>query len=98
MNDIFSDDQLFSLARAGIEAESFLRTSLGKDIIETAEIEVRRARDALEKVDPDDPGAVRRAQFAVAVPRRALEWLLGIVEMGAEAHRQLRDKEESVDG
>ena len=48
------DDELLSMARMGIDAESFMRTPLGKFLLKKANDEIAVAIEELIDVDPTD--------------------------------------------
>ena len=89
-----TDEDLLSEARMGIDAESFLRSSLGQFLTKKAEAEIEAATAELIAADPDDLNANTVLRNQINVARMFLTWLLEGINIGRAAHEKLRMLEE----
>lgn len=87
------EDLLLTEARIGIEAEQFLRTSVGQYLIGRAELEEREALESLGEVDPENAKAVREAQFRLQVARAVPRWLSDAIQSGRIAQTVIEAEE-----
>jgi hypothetical protein len=90
------NDLAMAEARLGIEAEHFLKTPLGQYLIGRCELEERDALETLATADPEDPGAVRAAQFDLRVARQFPRWIRDAIQGGRIAQTTI-EAEESND-
>lgn len=83
------DETLFTAARLGVMAETFLRSDLGRTIADKADREIQDCMEALLDVAPDDVATIRSLQFKAAVARSAVAYLVEIVQEGRAAEAEL---------
>lgn len=77
------------LARLGIDAETFMRSDLGKFIQRKAETERNDALNDLVNAAPDDIKANTEARNRIHVVNMFLSWVNDAIEIGRSAHEQL---------
>lgn len=87
MNDI----DLLSVARTGIDAEAFARSDIGKFLIGKAEREVAILKEELVDADPSDWKMNNDIRNKIHVARMFLTWLDEAMQVGRNAHEQLRE-------
>ncbi len=68
---------------------AWANTPVGKHMNTQALMELRAARDELEKVDPANPDEVRRVQMKAAVARSFLQWTMDVYKQGELSHQRL---------
>ena len=73
----------------GEAAQKVLTAELGQRLSDMAAAETDQAVNLLLSIDPTDHAAIRGAQFAAAVPQRALQWLHDLVLEGFAAQENL---------
>jgi hypothetical protein len=73
--------------RLGDQTREFLRTELGKYLVEAADVEIAEGHEALEVADSMED--VRSAQARVWRGRSFIEWLQGAIELGDEARSHI---------
>lgn len=88
------DDEFLSIARMGVDAETFLRTPLGQFLEKKARREEAEAVAGLVDAAPDDVKANTELRNQIHVARMFLNWMHDAIEAGRAAHDQLRDMEE----
>lgn len=86
-----NDDELLSIARMGIDAESFLNTPLGKFLTGKAADEESTALQLLVDADPDDVKTNRDLRNQIHVSRMFIVWLRDAIILGNQAHEQLQE-------
>jgi len=86
-------DQFVTIARLGIDAETFIRTPLGRFLEGKARAEEADALIALVDADPEDAKANRELRNQIHVARMFLSWINDAIEAGQQAHRQLQEME-----
>jgi hypothetical protein len=84
-----ADEPLFTAARLGVLADSFLRSDLGRKVAEKADREIQDCMEALLDVGPEDVATIRQLQFKAAVARSAVAYLVEIVQEGRFAEAEL---------
>ena len=87
------DDPAMKIARLGLEAQKFLTSNLGRELIQSAEADIERAYQALAIADPEDSGTIRARQFDIAVARYLPHWIDNVIRQGLEAERQIELEE-----
>ncbi len=86
-------DQFVTIARLGIDAETFIRTPLGRFLEGKARTEEAAALAELVDADPEDAKANRELRNRIHVARMFLTWIGDAIEAGQQAHRQLQEME-----
>ena len=86
-------DQFVTIARLGIDAETFIRTPLGRFLEGKARDEEAAALAELVDADPEDAKANRELRNRIHVARMFLTWIGDAIEAGQQAHRQLQEME-----
>jgi len=86
-------DLALAEARFGIEVEQFLLSQIGQYLIGRAEIDEREALEALGEVDPEDPKAIREAQFKLQVARAVPRWIRDAIQSGRIAQATIEVEE-----
>ena len=89
-----NDDELLSLARMGVDAESFMGTTLGKFLTMKAAAEIDAATAELIAADPDDVKANTDLRNQINVAGMFLTWMRESISIGRAAHEQLKMLEE----
>lgn len=74
-----------NLIHLGIEAEAFLKSSLGQYLQACAKRDREEAMTRLLAADPMNHGQVAAAQTDARIARRALEWLAQAIHAGTAA-------------
>lgn len=90
-------DELLSIARMGVDAESFLRTPLGRFIVAKAAREEAEAIRELIDCAPNDFARNRDLRNTIHVSRMVVGWLTDAVNIGHAAHEQLQEYEDLAD-
>ena len=88
------DEELLSLARMGVDAESFMGTKLGKFLTMKAMAEIEAATAELIAADPYDGKANTDLRNQINVAGMFLTWLRESINIGHVAHDQLKALEE----
>lgn len=89
----YTDDPNFRAAQLGVEAESFLHSSLGRALTERCEHDIEIAYQALAVVSPGDMVEILRLQQQVAVARYVPQYLSEVMAAGRLAEDVLHDYE-----
>ena len=92
---MIEDDELLSLAKMGVDAETFIRTPLGKFLVKKAEDEIEAATQDLISADPDDVKSNTELRNRIHVARMFVVWLTDSINMGRSAHERLKEMEEN---
>lgn len=77
----------------GIDAESFIRTPLGKFLIRKADNEIAAATEELIETEPIDIKAATEIRNRIHVARMFKVWLGDAIAIGHSAHDQLKELE-----
>ena len=88
------EDELLSLARMGVDAESFMGTKLGKFLAMKATREIESATADLISADPADLKSNTDLRNQINVAGMFLTWLHESINIGLSAHEQLKALEE----
>jgi hypothetical protein len=72
----------------GIDAKTFMHTTLGKSMQARANREIEAAKDALLEVNPFDGAAVRDLQNKAEVAIKFLAWMGETARAGEQAEEQ----------
>lgn len=83
------NEELLELARLGVDAETFLRTDLGKFLQKKAADEYAAALIELVNAAPDDLKTNTEARNKIHVVGMFTTWLRDSIEVGISAHAQL---------
>ena len=94
MNPVDDTDHFVAIARMGIDAETFMRSPVGRFIEGKARAEEADATEALIAADPDDLKANRDLRNQIHVARMFLVWIADAVSAGHAAHAQLQEMDE----
>ena len=87
------DDFLLESAKLGIEAEAFVRSSLGQYMLERADMEIEYATVELIAADPEDGKVNRDIRSKIAVASSIKEWIVEAIESGQVAIIQINDND-----
>ena len=86
-------DEVYKMAVLGVETEKFLLTSVGKYLLERAEIDREKAINEFKTVDVANTAEVRRIQTDLDTPDRIVKWLSDAIDSGRAAYDALRNQE-----
>lgn len=76
-------------AEIGIEAESFLRSRLGKHLLRKADEERANWLDRLIEADPEDAKLQRSIRLELKAIDSTIKWLMEAINAGDSAREQL---------
>ena len=88
-------DSVFEVAKLGIEADSFVSSSVGQYLVGRAEQEANLALEKMKTADPTDAKVIREIQNELNLPDRVVKWLTDVIAEGHACEFQLRAMEES---
>jgi len=88
-----NQDLTMDRAKLGLEAEGFLRSSLGRYLVERAEAEIEKGFTELFKVSPSDTGGNIEARMDIQVPMNVIKWLNEAVDSGKLAMQELQEED-----
>jgi len=88
-----NENQLLDVAKIGIEAEAFMRSPLGKEMMKQADKEITEATALLVEADPEDIKSNRELRNTIAVARMFGQWLRDTAAIGQHAADQLKEIE-----
>lgn len=91
--DPFKNDPLINRARLGIEAEAFMKSSLGRYLVSTAEEQIRVLTEDLIQADSDDAKVNRDIRNDIHVCKMFLTWIEEAIDSGRLAEAQIRENE-----
>lgn len=91
-------DHFVSIARMGIDAETFMRSPVGRFVEGRARAEEAAALEALVDADPDDAKLNRELRNQIHVARMFLVWIGDAINAGHAAHAQLQEMDELARG
>jgi len=80
-------------AKLGIEAESFLSSSLGKYLMDRAELHIMEHTAKLVVASPDDIKANTDCRVQIEIAQLFQEWLVELVNAGHMATNQIHEME-----
>jgi len=89
------NDLTVDRAKLGVEAEAFMRSTLGRYLLERAELDISQGYEKLFKVSPSDTTGNIEARMAIQVPMDFIKWIREVVESGKLAVDELHDEEAS---
>ena len=87
------DNQLLDIAKLGVEAEAFMRSPLGKEMLKQADMEIAEATAKLVDADPEDVKSNRDLRNTITMAKMFGQWLRDTAAIGQHAADQLRDIE-----
>lgn len=87
------EDRLEDMVRFGVEAEAFLKSSIGRYLLERSQEQVDAALHELSTIDPCNSRDIRRLQNVIQRNRDVESWLGEIVQAGWEARNLLAGEE-----
>ena len=83
------EDRLEDMVRFGAEAEAFLKSDIGRYLLDRSQEQVDAALHELSCVDPCNSRDIRRLQNVIQRNRDVEAWLGEIVQAGWEARNLL---------
>lgn len=86
-------DLTLETAKLGIEAEAFLRSSLGRYMVDRADMEIERAMVELVEADPEDARLNREIRNRIHVAKQIKQWIGEAINSGRVAHENLIERE-----
>jgi hypothetical protein len=94
-NPDFSPEEreLMNAVQCGLEAEAFLKSDFGRDLMKRVDADHRCALEKLVEADPEDSRLIRKLQDDVKIPLRALNYIQEIISFGQYADDTLNPKE-----
>lgn len=92
---VFSPEEreLMNAVQCGLEAEAFLGSYFGRDLLKRVDEDHKDALQKLVEADPEDPKLIRQLQNEVKIPLRALGYIKEIISFGQCADDTLNTKE-----
>lgn len=90
---IDDDSEDLKLVRLGIDAESFLGSTLGKHIATKAQDEIDEATQKLIATSPSDVENNTKLRNRIYVASQAITWILQAASEGKAAHDRIREQE-----
>ena len=85
-----TDEQLMQQAVAlGREAEGFIKSSLGRALLQRAKDEIAQAVEELKEVEPTDAKMVQHIQNRIWRAESFVVWLAEIVQVGTNMEAEL---------
>lgn len=87
------ENQLLGVAKLGVEAEAFMRSPLGVEMLKQADMEIAEATAKLVDADPDDRKSNRDLRNTIKVAGMFGQWLRDTAVIGQHAVDQLREIE-----
>lgn len=88
------EEELLSIAKMGIDAESFIRTPLGRFLMKKADREISEATEELIAADPAEWRPNQELRNRIHVARMFKVWMSDAIEVGQHALRQLEEMED----
>lgn len=95
VNPVSEYELLLSHAQLGDEARRFLKSNLGKFLIERISSQEKQALNQLRTVDPYDAKAVQKCQNEIAIAVMSKNFLIEAMIMGDNATMRLEALEDS---
>lgn len=90
----YLNDPLVRKAQLGIEAQTFMESTIGRYIISRSEKEIDQCYMQLSSADPFAPAKIAHLQGRISAARAAVQWLAEAVNEGYAAEQGLRIQEE----
>ena len=90
---IDDDNEDLRLIRLGIDAESFLSSTLGIHLATKAQDEIDEATQALIKAKPSDIELNTALRNRIYVANQAILWMRQAASEGRSAHDRIREQE-----
>ena len=87
-------NDLLSIAKMGVDAESFLQTPLGRFLMKKAKDEEAAALAELVDADPEDVKENREIRNRIHVVKMFRQWMTEAIEVGHAAHMHLKQLED----
>lgn len=81
-------------AQLGDEVDTFLRSNIGKYLLERANEQKQAALEGLVRVNPADAEEIRKLQTEIEVATAAIRWLVEQYRAGRQALRNLELQEQ----
>jgi hypothetical protein len=88
---ITEENRLLGEAQLGIEAEAFMRSQIGRYLVQRAQNEIEEETALLIDADPDDIKTGRDIRNRIERCRMFLTWMTEAVNVGRKAHEELRE-------
>jgi hypothetical protein len=80
-------------AKLGIEAEGFLASSLGRYLVERADLEIEKLTETLIWLSPSDITANTDVRTEIQVCIKFKQWLIEAINSGRVAARNIQESE-----
>lgn len=94
MNEADTMDAIqIETARLGIEAEAFLRSALGRYLIDRADMDIDTAMVELVSVDPGDYKANREVRNKILIAKQFKQWLGEAIVSGQVATDNISEED-----
>lgn len=90
---IDDDSEDLKLVRLGIDAESFLKSTLGIHLATKAQDEIDEATQALIKAKPSDIETNTALRNRIYVASQVMTWIVQAAAEGRAAHDRIREQE-----
>jgi len=90
--EIQPEEVLLAHMDIGDQAETFLKSDLGRVLTGLARQEAEEALDQLKTVKPDDVLRIQELQGTIRRAESFNEWLIALMSRGREAYRELIDR------
>lgn len=87
------EDKLEDVVRFGAEAEAFLKTDIGKYLLQRSQDQIDQAFEQLKRVDPCEPREIRKLQNIIQRNEDVETWLGEIIQAGRDARDLLSGEE-----
>jgi len=94
MKEPSESEILLDVAVLGEQVDQFLKSDIGKYLIDQAESEYEAGIESLKNCDPYDPKAINAALAVVKRAESIKSWLMQAVSAGLKARMILEDREE----
>ena len=91
--NIDDDSEDLKLVRLGIDAESFLKSTLGIHLATKAQDEIDEATQALIKAKPSDIETNTALRNRIYVASQVMTWIVQAAAEGRAAHDRIREQE-----
>jgi len=81
MDDEFSEE-MFQVAKFGLEARNFFESDLGQYLVNKATSEAEAAVRAFRMADPTDAKEMMKTQNAINIPHKIIDWIRETIKEG----------------
>lgn len=85
---------LLDVAVLGEQVDQFLKSDVGRYLVEQAESEYEAGIESLKNCDPQDANGIIAAQTVIKRAESIKDWLMEAVRAGLRAKMILEDREE----